>query len=201
MGSRWRERRGRTKGRVRRGLKVVPCPDASRGPPYDHASPADETIRGYGQGMLHTYATTLRWSGSTAGGYRGYSRTHTVVPHGAAPLELTADPSFLGTPTLANPEQLLLAAASSCQFLSFVALAARQGIDIVDYTDEASAVMPSDDLPVRITAITLRPVIRVRGADDATVRALVGQAHELCFIANSLTAAMTIEPTIEAVDG
>lgn len=145
----------------------------------------------------HTYATTLTWSGSTGAGYRHYSRAHHVVPSGAAGIALSADPAFRGDPALANPEQLLLAAASSCQLLSFLAVAARAGVDVIDYTDQATAVMPQDRQPVRITQITLRPVITIRDADPATVEQLVKTAHDECYIANSLATMVTVEPVIE----
>ena len=86
-------------------------------------------------------------------------------------LDVSADPAFLGDPTLLNPEQLLLLAAVSCQLLSFLAVAARARLDVVEYRDDADAEMPEDDLPVRITRINLRPRITVRGeVTDARAR-------------------------------
>jgi organic hydroperoxide reductase OsmC/OhrA len=103
-----------------------------------------------------------------------------------------------GDPAVLNPEQLLLMAASSCQMLWFLHLAAKARIDVVAYDDAAEALMPEDDEPVRITEITLRPRIAVSGnADEQRVRKLVEQAHGYCFIANSLTSTMRIEPTVE----
>ncbi len=149
----------------------------------------------------HSYDTHLEWRGSTGDGYRAYSRTHVVTPQGAAALTLSADPGFRGDSTLANPEQLLLAAASSCQSLSFAALTARAHIDVVSHTDHASAIMSEDVAPIRITEITLRPTIEVRGATEDDVLPLIHEAHEQCFIANSITARISIEPTIRVVDG
>ena len=148
----------------------------------------------------HRYATTVEWSGSTGSGYRQYDRTHTVTPEGASPLLLSADPAFRGDSRRANPEQLLLAAASSCQLLSFLAETALAGIDVVRYRDEATASMPDDASPVRLSVITLRPVIAVRGADPETVRRLVREAHRQCYIANSLTTPVEIEATVEVLD-
>jgi organic hydroperoxide reductase OsmC/OhrA len=89
-------------------------------------------------------------------------------------------------------------AASSCQLLWFLHLAAKARIDVVAYDDEALALMPEDDPPVRITEITLRPRIAVSGdASEERVRKLVETAHEHCFVANSLTSSMSIEPTVE----
>ena len=70
-------------------------------------------------------------------------------------------------------------------------------MDVVDYTDHASAVMPEDEPPLRVTAITLRPRITVTGAPPrAKVERLVEVAHRECFIARSLTSQITLEPTI-----
>jgi len=103
-----------------------------------------------------------------------------------------------GDPAVLNPEQLLLMAASSCQMLWFLHVAAKARIDVVAYEDEASAVMPEDEEPVRITEITLRPRITVDGqASEERVRKLVETAHGYCFIANSLNSTMRIEPTVE----
>jgi organic hydroperoxide reductase OsmC/OhrA len=146
----------------------------------------------------HTYRASLTWQGSTADGYDGYERTHHVtVPPAADPLTLSSDPAYRGDPAKANPEQLLLAAASSCQLLSFLAYAARSRIDVLAYTDEAEALMPEDDPPVRITQITLRPRITVAaGASVDRVYRLVEKAHAACYIANTLTAEMRIEAEV-----
>ena len=146
----------------------------------------------------HTYTTTLTWEGSTSGGYDHYERTHTVeVRPGAASLTLLSDSAFKGDPDKPNPEQLLLAAASSCQLLSFLAYAARSRIEVLSYTDEAEALMPEGDLPVRITHITLRPRITVGpGANFERVYRLVDKAHEQCYVANTLNAEMRIEAEV-----
>jgi len=102
-----------------------------------------------------------------------------------------------GDPAVLNPEQLLLMAASSCQMLWFLHVAAKARVDVVAYEDEALALMPEDEDPVRITEITLRPRITVSGdASEERVRKLVETAHGYCFIANSINSAMRIEPTV-----
>ncbi len=89
-------------------------------------------------------------------------------------------------------------AASSCQMLWFLHLAAKARIDVVAYDDDAVALMPEDELPVRITEIELRPRIAVTGdASEERIRKLVETAHGYCFIANSLNSAMTVEPSVE----
>jgi organic hydroperoxide reductase OsmC/OhrA len=148
---------------------------------------------------VHEYRSRLEWEGSTADGYEHYGREHRgSCPPSPAGLRLSSDPAFRGDPGLPNPEQLLLLAASSCQLLSFLSFAARAGIDVVAYSDQADAIMPEDDKPIRITKMTLRPQITVVGeTDDQRVRYWIGRAHEACFIANSVNSEIVIDPRIE----
>jgi organic hydroperoxide reductase OsmC/OhrA len=114
-------------------------------------------------------------------------------------LDLSADPHFRGDPDLPNPEQLLVLAASSCQLLSFLAVAARAGVDVVGYEDDAVGEMPDDVAPQRFTRITLRPRVTVAGElDEAKMHELLRRAHDECYIANSLTTEVVLEPVIVA---
>lgn len=151
-----------------------------------------------GPKRTHAYEVHCHWSGSTGVGYQHYDRTHLAsVPPAAPSLTLSADRAFLGDPNLLNPEQLLVLAAMSCQLLSFLAVAARARVDILEYDDVGVGVMPEDDPPVRITEIVLRPVIRVgAGPTEERMLRLVEIAHRECFIANSLLATISIEPRI-----
>lgn len=149
----------------------------------------------------HTYRSSLSWSGSTAQGIARYDRTHQVsTPPARDRLRLSADPSFRGDPDLVNPEQLLLAAASSCQLLSFLAVAARAGLTVLAYRDDAEAVMPESAGSMRIEQILLRPRITVpAGTDEAAVLQAVDDAHDQCYVANTLTATISIRTTVEPV--
>jgi organic hydroperoxide reductase OsmC/OhrA len=143
-----------------------------------------------------THEARLEWDGSTGEGYRFYSRAHSGTAGGNA-LRLSADPHFRGDAALLNPEQLVVLAAGSCQLLSFLALAARKHLDVVSYTDDAVGHLSEDLRRARIELIELRPVIEVGpGPDEAFVLALVEQAHEECYIANSLNSTITITPTV-----
>lgn len=159
------------------------------------------TTLGTMTGAVHTYRTTLAWDGSTAAGYEAYGRAHTVTAPPAVPtLTLASDPAFRRDPSLLNPEQLLVLAASSCQLLSFLAVAARARIDVVAYRDAAEATMPEDDPPMRITQIVLHPAITVSasegsGPSDDRLRHLCEVAHRECFVANSLNTEIVVEPT------
>jgi organic hydroperoxide reductase OsmC/OhrA len=150
--------------------------------------------------MTHTYATRLTWQGSTGAGYRDYPREHVVT---AAParqeVALSADPAFRGSPEHLNPEQLVVAAASSCQLLSFLAVAARAGVDVRGYADDATSALDLALERPRLTAIRLAVVVEVApGTDHATVERLAHDAHEECYIANTL--AVPVELEVKVVD-
>jgi len=146
----------------------------------------------------HRYEIRCHWSGSTGVGYESYSRAHKASAPPALPdLTLSADSSFHGDPSLLNPEQLVVLAATSCQLLSFLAVAARAQVDILGYDDEGVGVMTEGDPPMRITSISLRPIIRVApGTSEEQIKHLVQVAHRECFIANSLRTEVGIEATV-----
>ncbi|MGH2802063.1 MAG: OsmC family protein, partial [Thermoleophilaceae bacterium] len=129
------------------------------------------------------------------GGLRPLALGHGAARRAGGPL--TTGESK-GDPAILNPEQLVVMAASSCQMLWFLHLAAKARLDVVEYEDDATALMPMDEEPVRITEIALHPRVTVAGqASEERVRKLMRTAHEHCFIANSLNSRMTLEPTVE----
>ncbi len=186
--------------------RAAPQPPARGG-----RRPAGRGVGGAAAGLLrgatlmaetHSYASRLRWTGSTGQGYEAYDRTHRVgLPPGDGELVLSSDQAFLGDPALSNPEQLLVVAASSCQLLMFLAIAARSRVDVVAYEDDAEAVMPEDQ-PMWITEIVLRPRIVVdAGTDLAKVERMVEKAHEGCYISKSLRSRIVVEAAIEHAPG
>ncbi len=148
-------------------------------------------------GHEHRYRATCSWAGSTGDGYEAYDRGHEAAAlPSETTLALSGDPAFRGDPRLLNPEQLLVLAASSCQLLSFLAVAAKARIDVIEYTDDAEGVMPDAHGPMSITRIVLHPRITVRGdVTEARLVHLCEVAHRECFIANSLRTEIVVEPT------
>ncbi|HEY3645807.1 MAG TPA: OsmC family protein [Gammaproteobacteria bacterium] len=145
----------------------------------------------------HRYQALCRWSGSTGVGYDHYVRAHEISAAPAeATLKLSGDPAFRGDAKLINPEQLLVMAAASCQLLSFLAVAARKRLDVVDYEDRAEGFMPEDERPVRITRIVLKPRIVVKSGTKEAVLKAVEIGHHECYIANSLKTDIQVEPEI-----
>jgi organic hydroperoxide reductase OsmC/OhrA len=145
----------------------------------------------------HRYQALCRWSGSTGVGYDHYVRAHeSSAAPAEATLKLSGDPAFRGDAKLINPEQLLVMAAASCQLLSFLAVAARKRLDVVDYEDRAEGFMPEDEKPVRITRIVLKPRIVVKSGTKEAVLKAVEIGHHECYIANSLKTDIQVEPEI-----
>jgi len=114
-------------------------------------------------------------------------------------LAASGAPQFKGDAAKVNPEELFVAALVSCQMLSYLALAARAGIDVRAYEDRGEGTMTIADKRMRITTVHLRPRITIApGGDAAKARDLVHAAHDACFIANSVSCAVEIEPEIVA---
>lgn len=148
-------------------------------------------------GHEHHYAVTVRWTGNTGSGtsgYRQYARDHLIQAQGKPDIPGSADPAFRGAPRRWNPEELLLASASACHKLWYLHLCAEAGIVVLDYEDRAEGTMIDGDRG-RFTRIVLRPRITLRAGDDQDLaRRLHHQAHEQCFIANSLKLPVECEP-------
>lgn len=149
----------------------------------------------------HTYAASLRWTGDRGEGtaaYRGYGREHVLSARGKPDIGGSSDPAFRGDASRWNPEELLVAALSSCHLLMYLHLCAEAGAVVVGYEDDASGVMAmAGDGGGEFTEVTLRP--RVTVAEESMIAAAEAQharAHELCFIARSVNFPVRHEPTV-----
>lgn len=129
--------------------------------------------------------------------YDTYTRDHRVSMETGLVFPASSAPDYKGNATLTNPEELLVAALSSCHMLTFLAVAAKKGFVIERYEDDASGVLERPaGAPTHITRCTLRPKVAFSGTapDAATLTQLHEQAHRGCFIANSVKTAVTVEP-------
>ncbi len=148
---------------------------------------------------MSDHTATVAWTrGDLAFGYETYSRDH-VVRFGSGPtLEASAAPAYKGSPTLANPEEMLVAALASCHMLTFLAIAARQKKVVEQYEDKAVGYLDKDPQGrIAVTRVVLRPHVRFAAGtelDDAALTAMHDKAHHHCFIANSVTTEISIEP-------
>ena len=146
---------------------------------------------------------TIRWSNDSPEEFaKGrYSRAHDWAFDGGAVVRGSSSPSVVREPwsdaAAVDPEEALVASVSSCHMLWFLDLARQAGHAVASYEDEADGSLEKcDDGKVRITRITLRPLIAFAGdgPDPAALDALHHEAHERCFIANSITAEVKVEP-------
>ena len=129
-----------------------------------------------------------------------YSRAHEWSFDGGAVVRGSSSPSVVPEPmsdaSAVDPEEALVAAASSCHMLWFLSLAQKARIEVQSYRDEAVGAIGKDERGrVAITRITLRPEIGFSGREPGAeeLRALHHQAHEKCFIANSLRSEIVVE--------
>ena len=142
----------------------------------------------------HKFDAELIWEKGAEGERRG---NHSVRFEGRPDLEVSAAPQYKGDPTCLNPEELFLASLVSCQMLTYLSLAQNGDLDVLSYEDHATATLAIADRRMRITTVTLRPRIRLAAdADLEKARKLVDRAHQACFIANSVTCDVAIEPDV-----
>jgi organic hydroperoxide reductase OsmC/OhrA len=153
---------------------------------------------------MSTYTATIRWSCSGEGEFaKGrYTRAHEWAFDGGAVVPASASPDNVppGTADEAgvDPEEAFIAAISSCHMLFFLDHARREGFVVDSYVDEAVGIMEKNaDGKIAVTRVTLRPRVvfsgdKVPGADD--IARLHHRSHEDCFIANSVTTEVTVEP-------
>ena len=112
----------------------------------------------------------------------------TVAVDGKAVLEASADKPFRGDPTKWNPEDLLLAALSECHLLSYLHACVEAGVVVESYSDEATGLMTEDGRGGgAFTEVVLHPRVVVAEASMIpAAQAAHAQAHDWCFIANSV---------------
>ncbi|MHA4870285.1 OsmC family protein [Duganella sp. PWIR1] len=143
----------------------------------------------------HNYKLTVTWTGnrgSGTSGYRDYDRAHTIAAAGKQDIAGSSDPAFRGDATRWNPEELLVASASACHKLWYLHLCADAGIIVTAYEDHAEGTMNGD----RFERIILRPQVTVSAGDTDLAKRLHHEAHEKCYIANSLNFPVLCEPAI-----
>jgi organic hydroperoxide reductase OsmC/OhrA len=150
----------------------------------------------------HDYRAHLIWDGNLGDGtstYTGYGRRYRLQIDGKPDLMGSADPIFRGDANVYNPEDLFVAALSSCHLLSYLALCARTKINVVAYEDDASGTMVMrPDGGGKFESVTLRPVVTIApGSDEKRALELHETAHDLCFIAASVSIPILHEPQIK----
>jgi organic hydroperoxide reductase OsmC/OhrA len=148
----------------------------------------------------HHYAVTVEWTGNRGtgtSGYRGYGRDYTIEAAGKPAIPGSADPAFRGDKARWNPEDLLVASASACHKLWYLHLCADAGVAVLAYVDEAQGTMVDNAEAGHFKEIVLRPRVTIRAGDNRSLaERLHHDAHEQCYIANSVNFPIRCEPVI-----
>ena len=150
--------------------------------------------------MSHSYQVKVVWTGNRGDGtadYDAYARDHQIIVRGKPIIEASADAAFRGDARRHNPEDLLVAALSTCHMLWYLHLAADAGIIVTGYRDEAVGEMTVDPRAGgAFTSVVLRPVVTMRAGEPDLARGLHEEANRRCFIANSVNFPVTHEASI-----
>ena len=140
---------------------------------------------------MSEHRATISWNRrGTEFTQKEYTRDHEWKFGGGSAVRASAAPQYLGNEALVNPEEAFVASVSSCHMLTFLSLAARQGLVVDEYQDEAVGVMERNaEKKIAITRIVLHPTITWAGQapSQEKLNELHDAAHKYCFIANSVT--------------
>jgi organic hydroperoxide reductase OsmC/OhrA len=156
--------------------------------------------------MTPVHTATIRWQLGDADflGKR-YSRAHTWTFDGGVVVPASSSPHVVPVPMsdagAVDPEEAFVASLASCHMLWFLDIASRAGYAVQSYEDVADGHMGRNAAGKRVVdVVTLRPRTRFAGArvpDAAALAALHHEAHEECFLANSVRCEIRCEPILE----
>ena len=149
---------------------------------------------------MASHTATVEWEADGRFAEGKYSRAHRWSFDGGAVVPASSSPHVVPLPMSdaagVDPEEALIASVSSCHMLWFLSLAQEAGLDVARYRDEASGKMGKDDRGrIAVTTIALRPEIVFAGREPGAeeLARLHHEAHERCFIANSLRTEIVVE--------
>lgn len=152
---------------------------------------------------MANYTATVTWArGDDVFTDKRYSRRHRIAFDAGIALSASASPHVVPLPYSAedavDPEEAFVASLASCHLLSFLFVAAKRGFVVDRYEDAAEGTLakgPSGRL--MMTVVTLRPRVTFaagRGPSSAEHEAMHHEAHDECFIANSVATDVRCEP-------
>jgi len=150
---------------------------------------------------MSTYTAKITWKNDAAETFtKGrYTRGHTWFFDGGIVVPASSSPHSVKLPfsveEAVDPEEALVAAASSCHMLSFLWVVSRKGFTVESYEDDAVGEMTKNEVGKEwVSKITLDPTIVWIG-EAPTNEQLVElhhEAHELCYIANSIKSEVVV---------
>jgi organic hydroperoxide reductase OsmC/OhrA len=146
--------------------------------------------------MAHEYRATVRWTREDGAAFTDgrYSRGHLWRFDGGLEVPASSAPSSVplpfSRPEAVDPEEAFVASLSSCHMLFFLHLAAKDGLVVDAYEDEAVGVMTRNERgKLFVSRVTLDPRIEFSGPKRPSpdqIADLHHRSHEECFIANSV---------------
>ena len=152
---------------------------------------------------MSEYIVTVHWerAGQTFIDNK-YRRAHTWVFDGGVEVPGSSSPSVVplpySEPRAVDPEEAFVASLSSCHMLWFLSIAAKRRFCVDSYVDAAQGIMARNAAgKMAITRVTLRPRVVFVGdrlPSDDEIAAMHHEAHDECFIANSVTTEVRCEP-------
>ena len=153
------------------------------------------------------YFATVHWARGADELYvdNEYSRAHTWSFDGGASIAASASPHVVPLPhsveANVDPEEAFIAALSSCHMLFFLSIAAKERFVVDRYRDEAVGIMARNQWgQMAMTLVTLRPRVSFGGEvrpSPEQIMTMHGQAHEKCFIANSVKTEVVTRPVFQ----
>lgn len=152
--------------------------------------------------MSHYTAQTL-WERKDANFLDNrYSRRHLLRFDGGLEVPGSSSPSVVPLPmsdaSALDPEEAFVSALSSCHMLWFLTMAVKRKFRVDRYFDAAVGVMEKNpEGKVAMTVVTLYPEVTFSGEHQPSREELAKMhhdAHEACFIANSVKTEVRCEP-------
>ena len=155
---------------------------------------------------MSTYTAKITWESDSPDTFtkNRYTRVHEWAFDGGVTVPASSSPHVVRVPfsveAAVDPEEALVASASSCHMLTFLWLAATAGFNIESYEDHAVGEMAAmEDGRQWLARITLDPQIAWIG-DEPTAEKLADlhhHAHEQCYIANSIKSEIVVRQNRE----
>jgi organic hydroperoxide reductase OsmC/OhrA len=135
------------------------------------------------------YSNNLVWDTARRG--------RTSAP-GKPDIEIGSPPEFKGEAGVWAPEEMLVAALNACMMLTFVSFAQSKRLEFVAYESATEGVLENVDGKYRIVEVSVRPTLVLRSeADIAVAQTIMAKVKENCFISNSITADVTLDPQFQ----
>ncbi len=151
---------------------------------------------------MASHAATVNWqrNGARFADNR-YPRAHRWLFDGGAEVSASSSPHVVPVPlsdeAAVDPEEAFVASIASCHMLWFLSIAAGRGFVVDGYVDEAVGLMGNNAEGKRaMVRVTLRPRVDYDGTAPTREEeeAMHHEAHDHCFIANSVRSEIVIEP-------